>query len=284
MPNSHTLRAEEWFTGAMARLLVVSDSHLSQSEPSADENWDAIAREVDRRRPDLVVHVGDISLDGANDRRDLEHARRRLDELVVPWRAIPGNHDIGDFGETSDPVDAARRAAYHEVFGPTDWCLDLDGWRLVGVDIQTLSSPLPESAALWRWLSAALAGEQQTALFVHRPLRTHDAGEVDDADRYVTGATRERIAGILDQAGVALVVSGHIHQWRQVTADGRMYVWAPSTWASLPDDVQPAIGTKVTGAVAIELGATATATLVRPPGLADLTSGVDFPSPYAHRH
>jgi 3',5'-cyclic AMP phosphodiesterase CpdA len=264
----------------MARLLVVGDSHLSPSVAYADENWDAVVREVDRRRPDLVVHVGDISLDGARTPSDLAHARRRMGELTLPWRAVPGNHDIGDIGASSEPVDGARRAAYVGLFGATDWSVDVDGWRLVGIDIQALASPVADSGDVWRWLATALAGDQPTALFTHRPLRTHGADEVDDPDRYVTGAARERLLTLLAERHVELVVSGHIHQWRQVDDDGRSYVWVPSTWASLPDEIQPVIGTKVTGAVELDLGAAAVATLVRPPGLADVTSGVDFASPF----
>ena len=48
-----------------------------------------------------------------------------LDALPVPWLAIPGNHDIGDLGATSSPVDDRRRAAYQEAFGPTTWSVPL---------------------------------------------------------------------------------------------------------------------------------------------------------------
>ncbi|HEX6420490.1 MAG TPA: metallophosphoesterase, partial [Acidimicrobiales bacterium] len=75
------------------RLLVVSDTHLSPRTPEADTNWDAVVRHVAATRPDLVVHAGDVSLDGALAPGDLDHARRRLDRLPVPWRAVPGNHD-----------------------------------------------------------------------------------------------------------------------------------------------------------------------------------------------
>ena len=60
------------------------------------------------------------------------------------------------------------------------------------------------------------------------------------------------------------------------------HVWAPSTWATLPDRIQPVIGAKVTGIVAIELGESVAATLVRPAGMTCPTIGEDFASPYAH--
>jgi hypothetical protein len=83
---------------------------------------------------------------------------------------------------------------------------------------------------------------------------------------------------------VQLVVSGHVHQWRDAASGQCRHVWAPSTWSSLPDRIQPTIGTKVTGAVDIELGPTMTICMVRPAGIADITGDVDFRSPYGRRH
>ena len=53
-------------------------------------------------------------------------------------------------------------------------------------------------------------------------------------------------------------------------------VSAPSTWSSLPDRMQPTNGTKTTGAVDLELGATARVGIVRPAGIGDITGDVDF--------
>ena len=272
-----------WFTGAMAQLLVVADSHLSPAAPYADEHWSAIVDDVERRRPDLVVHAGDISMNGANDPADLHHARQRLNELPVPWRAIPGNHDIGDIGDTTEAIDERRRAAYQHAFGPASWDLRLDGWHLVGVDIQTLASSLPTAAPLWTWLDDTVTGRERTVLFIHRPLMPLQPGDRDEPKRYVPGACRHRLLNMIDRAGVQLVVSGHVHQWRDLIHGRCRHVWTPSTWSSLPDHIQPTIGTKVTGAVDIELGATATVRMVRPAGVADITGDVDFASPYG-RH
>ena len=268
------------FTWRMARLLVVSDSHLSPAAPHAEDHWTAIVADVGHRHPDLVVHAGDISMDGANDPEELRHARRRLDELPVPWRAIPGNHDIGDFGDTTEPIDDRRRAAYAAEFDEGSWNVRLDGWHLVGVDIQTLASPLPAARALWEWLDRTVTGDQPTALFVHRPLLPLGRHDDDEPRRYVTGASRHRLLDLLGRGDVRLVVSGHVHQWRDVTRGACRHVWAPSTWSSLPDTIQPTIGTKVTGAVEIVLDDTPAVRLVRPDGVADLTGDVDFRSPY----
>jgi 3',5'-cyclic AMP phosphodiesterase CpdA len=266
----------------MARVVVVSDTHLSPHVPSADRQWDAVLAELEQRPPELLVHAGDLSVRGASDPADLTYARRRLDESPVPWRAIAGNHDIGDIGATEEPVNDERRARYAELVGASSWAVDLAGWHLVGVDVQTLASDLPAAGELWVWLADALAVPGPTVLFSHRPLRPPPGRAADDPGRYLTGDVRARVTALLDEHDVRSVVSGHVHQWMLLTGT-RQHVWAPSAWASIPEPVQPTIGEKVTGIVELELLAAAAepvVRLLRPPGLGDLVIGVDFPSPY----
>ena len=237
----------------MARIFQVSDSHLSPTTPHADENWQAVLDHVDIDAPDMVIHTGDISLNGADDIEDLRHARRQLDRLTVPWLAIPGNHDIGDVGDTIQPVNESRRDRYRDVFGDDRWSVSIDGWRLVGLDVQTLVSDMDIASEQWDWLDDKLDGTVPTALFVHRPLRPWRSDEVDDPNRYIPEPGRGRLIERVERADVRLIASGHIHQWRVVN-EARTHVWAPSTWAVLPDRIQPVIGEKVVGLVEHEFG------------------------------
>lgn len=262
----------------------VSDSHLSPRAPFADAHWQAIIEYTAVSAPDLVVHTGDISLDGADRRDDLEHAREQLDRLPAPWLAIPGNHDIGDAAPSSQPVDETRRLRYSEVFGDASWAFDFDGWRLVGVDVQTLLSTLPAAGELWDWLDDALDRPAPTVLFVHRPLHPLAIGEADEPHRYVTEPARSRLGRLAAAGGVRLVASGHVHQWHHAEVAAASHVWAPSTWAALPDRVQPVIGAKLVGAVEHTLtpdGGVASE-LVQPPGVGQVVVGDDFASPYDH--
>ena len=63
---------------AAARVILVSDSHLSASAPQAQANWDAVVAYVGACQPDLVVHLGDLSLDGARDATGLRHGLEQL--------------------------------------------------------------------------------------------------------------------------------------------------------------------------------------------------------------
>ncbi len=158
----------------------------------------------------------------------------------------------------------------------------MDGWHLIGADIQTLSTPSAAATGMWQWLTDALAAPGPTALFIHRPLLPHAAGEVDQPNRYVVSPTRERLLDLIEEHDVSLIVSGHVHQWRVAGNVTCRHVWAPSTWACLPDSIQPRIGTKVTGIVEIEVTGDSppVARLIRPVGLTNLTIGEHFESPY----
>ena len=274
------------FDWCMVRVLQVSDSHLSAGAPYADRNWQAVLDHVDATRPDLVVHTGDISCNGAGDINDLRHAYSQLDRLSVPWRAIPGNHDIGDFGDGPQRVSDARRRRYAAIFGDLSWSFHLGGIKFVGIDVQTLLSDLPAGAELWEWLGGELDTSEPVALFVHRPLLPWHPAELDDPNRYVTEPGRGRLADLLHNVDLRLVASGHVHQWRAVEHGQTGHVWAPSTWATLPEHIQPTIGTKVVGCVDHELDPAAergaTSTLVQPPGVVQVTIGEDFASPYEH--
>lgn len=267
----------------MLRIVQVSDSHLSPTAAYAGANWRAVLDHVRDTRPDMVIHTGDISLNGADEVADLVYARARLDRLGVEWLAIPGNHDIGDFGDVDQPVDAARRQRYAAVFGDASWSVSLGGWRLVGVDVQTLSSDLDAAGELWGWLAGELLHDAPTALFIHRPIRPWGPDEFDDPGRYVTEPTRSRLVTLAERGDVRLVASGHVHQWRHIT-ESTAHVWAPSTWAVLPARIQPSIGTKVVGLVEHDLGSDGqvTSTLVQPSGIRQVTIGDDFESPYSH--
>src|ERR1700759_2032235 len=111
-----------------ARVIFVSDTHLSPDAPEAQDNWAAVVRYIGAAAPDLVIHLGDLSLDGARNPADIDHARRQLDLLPVAWHAIPGNHDIGDnplpgIAESLTVTDA-RRQRWLDAIGPDYWSLN----------------------------------------------------------------------------------------------------------------------------------------------------------------
>src|SRR5262245_16413948 len=60
------------------RLILVSDTHLSPAGQEAQANWDAVLAHVDAEAPDAVIHLGDLTQDGAHDPGSLDYGRRGL--------------------------------------------------------------------------------------------------------------------------------------------------------------------------------------------------------------
>ena len=272
------------------RLCIVSDTHLSPAAPEADANWDAVVGYVEDAACDVVIHVGDLSFDGAHDVEDLRHARRQLDRLPVPWHAVPGNHDVGDNPWAGSPdnstVDGDRTRRWLDVVGADHWSLQLDGWRVLAINAQLFGSGLPDEARQWSWLHAQLddhGAAGATALITHKPL-TASAAELAAAPpyRFVPDAARHRLVSLVRDRNVTLVVSGHVHQYRRLDVDGVAHVWAPTTWAVLPDEIQPTLGTKRCGVVTLHIADDHPfdPEMVEPDGLTQYMLAPDIPVPY----
>ena len=187
-----------------------------------------------------------------------------------------------------DAVDSIRARRWLDVVGPDHWALEIDGWMLLAINAQLLDSGLDAEAEQWRWLEDCLAarGEHdRTVLVTHKPLIAPDAETATaPAYRFVPPIARRRLVDLLDAHRVALVVSGHVHQFRSLDLVGLHHLWAPTTWAVLPDDVQPTFGSKRCGMVSLELGDDGSAhhELIEPSGMTQITLRRDIPSPYAH--
>ncbi len=255
----------------MSSIAVVSDSHLSAANPDGDRQWDAIVAHIAATAPDLVVHAGDISTRGIDGEADLAHARLQLDRLPVPWVAVPGNHDVGLPNEDWT-VTEKRRTRCEEIMGPRFWVTDLDRFRIVGLDTEALASGHPDDEASWAWIAEQLAGDRPTMLVLHRPVAPMFDHDDDAVRRYLTVEPRRRLLPLVADGPVVAVVSGHLHQWRSGSVGSSRWIWAPSTWAAIDDEVQPTIGEKRTGIVELELDAPDRARLVEPAGIEQLIS------------
>jgi 3',5'-cyclic AMP phosphodiesterase CpdA len=272
---------------ASRRVAIVSDSHLSPRTPEADANWDAVIEYLDHGRPDLVLHAGDLSLNGAGDPADLEHARARLDDVPIRWLAIPGNHDIGDNpgGEPDDTVNPSRLERWLDLVGADHWAVEVGGWLLLGINAQLFGTGLAAEAEQWEWIDETVGRwrDQPIALLTHKPVFA-EAAELTSAPwyRFCPPAARDRLSRLLEGRR-SVVISGHVHQYRQLYDGARFHVWAPTTWGVLPDEVQPTLGVKRCGVLTVDLTSPdAQVELVEPPGLAQLTIGRDMPDPYQH--
>jgi 3',5'-cyclic AMP phosphodiesterase CpdA len=161
-------------------------------------------------------------------------AARALRAFGGPLYALPGNHDVGDEPPGQDPeqiVSAPRLERWQRHLGADRWAFDAGRWRLIGANAQLFGSGLPQEAEQLDWLGAQLsaAAGRPVALFVHKPLFL-DNPEADPAGPGCTPPeARKLLLDLIETAGVRLVVSGHLHQYRELSHMGVRYLWLPAT-------------------------------------------------------
>lgn len=263
------------------KIAIVADTHLTSRGTAVDENWAAVTAWLESDPPDLLIHLGDVTADGARDPREFAAASAAFERLRLPIRFVPGNHDIGDnpleTGPSGDhPLDLARLADFRALFGPDSWELVNDAWRLFGLNAQLFGTGTEEEERQFRWLAERVSEQEgaAVALVLHKPLFREGPADTEVHVRYVPARPRRRLLDLVASCDLRFVVSGHAHQYRAHSCDGVEHVWAPSTAYCFPDTMQERIGEKekMVGALMLELSATAHRfALVRPPGLESLT-------------
>src|SRR5947209_5170990 len=126
-------------------ILHVSDTHLSTGFTAGARIWTNLVRYTEMTRPDLVVHTGDV----VHSDPDHEFAAFQMRRLTIPWRIVPGNHDVGD--TEPDPyrglVTEERLARFRRHFGTDRWTVVIGGWQMIGVNSQLFDSHLAEEEA-----------------------------------------------------------------------------------------------------------------------------------------
>lgn len=212
-------------------VVQVSDSHLSPRLARFNANWEAAAALVRRLAPDLVVHTGDATLDGAGSEADLAFAAAAFAGLAAPLRLVPGNHDVGDAGSAAQPPTAARLARHERHLGPAVWTEDRPGWRLLGLNSQAFGADAAQEAAQAQAIVQALAdlGDRRLALFLHKPVFLDDLEEGPVGYWALPPERRGLLRPLLDHPNLRLVASGHLHLWRIARRGPASLVWAPAT-------------------------------------------------------
>lgn len=208
----------------MRKLLQFTDLHL-RDDPAAQVRGVVPQRSFEQALyharqnhwpPDAVLLTGDL----AND--EFERTYVRIATMAASWRvpvlAVAGNHDDS----------AALRAAFDGIPNAADEILDLDGWRVIGLNSRVPGEVHGELAETqWRLLEdgAATRGERELLVAVHHPpvevgSPWLDRSMLRDAERF-----RARLAAL----GVRACVFGHVHQcWDSVEA-GVRYLGTPAT-------------------------------------------------------
>jgi 3',5'-cyclic AMP phosphodiesterase CpdA len=222
----------------MARIVVLSDIHLSPTHGFFWDNW-CVARDfADAAKADAVIVNGDLTINGPDSDAEIAFAATTLRDLRTRVMALPGNHDVGDEPPGQDPdqiVDADRLARWDRAFAADRWALDAGRWRLIGVNAQLFGSGLPREQAQEHWLDGELSSAgRPIALFLHKPLFLEHSTEDVASPACMVPSARTRLLDKLDRSDVRLIVSGHLHQHRDRTFGGRRHLWVAAVAFGAP--------------------------------------------------
>ena len=222
----------------MARIVILSDIHLSPTHGFFWENW-CVAREfANATKADAVIVNGDLAINGPDSDAEIAFAATALRKLRARVMTLPGNHDVGDEPPGQDPdqiIDADRLARWDNSFVIDRWTLDAGGWRLVGVNAQLFGSGLEREQTQDQWLDEQLsAAGRPTALFLHKPLFLEDPTEDVASPSSMLPSVRTRLLDKLNRSDVRLIVSGHLHQHRDRIVGGQRHLWVPAVAFAAP--------------------------------------------------
>jgi predicted phosphodiesterase len=213
----------------MVRVIQISDTHLSPRKRHFEPNWPPLGAWISAQRPHLVIHGGDVTVDGADDEDDFRYCAALFATLPAPVFAVPGNHDVGEPRHPHQPVNAGRLDRWRRHLGPDYWSHDVEGWRLIGLNSQLLGSGEAEEKRQLDWLDTTMAEARgrRLAWFLHMPL-----------------------LDLIAAHGVALVATGHVHRSHDRRLGKTRFVWAPSSGFVVGPALQPAmVGESRLGAV-----------------------------------
>lgn len=207
---------------------IIGDTHVKpesgdQSAPwkvneaaTARARW--ISREIERYRPDFIVHLGDLvhpvpelSTFG----EAVELTRRIFQPFHNRLHVIPGNHDIGDKPNRAMPAKMVRDEwieLHEQNFGPSYFSFDRDDCRFVFINDPVLNSNSPIEARQRAWLAQTLASAdgRRIFMFMHYPLFVLDPDEPSNYDN-IDEPARGDLLGLIRQHKVEAVFAGHVH-------------------------------------------------------------------------
>lgn len=199
------------------RLFHLSDIHFGLEDERA---LDWVRRCIAGERPDAVMITGDLTMRARH--REFAAAIDWIRGLDVPVTIEVGNHDMPYFNLVERLTDPYRR--FQGIQGLLEREIDLPGLAIV---------PLRTTARVqgrWPWVDGwitrrslhetldaidALPEDMQVIVTAHHPLP-----ERSDRGRRLTRGGGEAMAALAAR-GVLAVLSGHIHDPFDLTADTR---------------------------------------------------------------
>jgi alkaline phosphatase D len=254
---------------ADVKIIQITDTHFSPSKPHFNGNWEPLAAWIEEAGADLVIHTGDLTVDGADKDEDISFSMELMRQISVPMLLVPGNHDVGHLPGSLQPVNAARLDRWRRLVGPDYWAEDVGDWRLIGLDSLVMGFEDAEEEAQFEWLQSMLEsrGDLRVALFAHKPLFVDELMEGDTGYWSIRPRERQRLYGLVAAHDVRLFASGHLHWAWKGHYQNTSLVWGPAASFILDGMERQMPGERLIGAVMHVFGDEVTSEIVAIPGM-----------------
>lgn len=236
---------------ASIRIMQISDTHLSPRTHRFHENNELMIDVLKAADHDLIVHTGDITLDGIRFEEDYPFCREFLQRAGKDIRYIPGNHDVGDNPRLSQPetvmgsaISPTRLERYERYYGADRWSIDRGNWRLLGINSLRVGSGLDGEQQQYDWIGEQLAtlGDRHLALFSHQPLYVDTPESTELTYWTVDPIGREHLRALMEHKQLKMIASGHLHQQRSRSHDGVRLEWCSSIAFTTREELVPEMG------------------------------------------
>lgn len=180
----------------------LTDIHVAPGADSEDHLLQVVA-DINELKPDFVVVTGDLTNNGTN--AELEAAKAVLDQLDVPYYAIPGNH------ETNWSESAGLK--FNELWGNDRFLFSKNGYLFVGFNtgpyMKMGDGHVKQEDLQWlrRELEAKKDDDQMLISMAHYPL-------ADGLDNWTD------VTELLKEYDCRMAFCGHGHNTRLMNFDG----------------------------------------------------------------
>ena len=188
---------------------TLGDLHVLDARSTSLLNY-AVARINETRNVRFTAILGDVTTSGKLAEFNL--AKKSLDRLKMPYRAIPGNHDV-------QPRTANPCANFEKTFGTSVWTQEEGGWTFIGLDsCDGMASDVAVRPERVEWLKERIQkinADRPIALLTHHPFNPHTKQyRVKNADE---------ILALFASHNLKLVASGHWHGNQEETQNGILF-------------------------------------------------------------
>jgi alkaline phosphatase D len=255
--------------GGPLKIIQITDTHFSPEKPHFNGNWAPLLTWIEDTGADLIIHTGDLTVDGADKPGDITFCMDLMRQVSIPMLIVPGNHDVGHLPGSDQPVNAERLARWRELAGADRWFEDTADWRFIGLNSLLLGHEDEEEEAQFEWLRETLEERRgrRIALFAHKPLFVDEPHEGDTGYWSVRPVQRRRLYDLIAAHDVALFASGHLHWAWQGRFENTSLTWGPSAAFILDKLVREMPGERLVGAVVHEFGDDVESEIVAVPGM-----------------